>query len=701
LIQLFRRKRLKQKGFLADEVASNEDVGMKEPARLARFLIILPVVLLPASRAFAQVKTPKWTEVRSPHFTVLTDGGERQARRLAEQFEAIRSVFEQTLRLRVESGKPFAVMAFRDEKSMRAAMPEYWEKKGLAHPAGGLQSGGDKIYAFIRLDAGDESTYRIVNHEYTHMVLRLSFRSLPLWVSEGLAEFYGNSTIGEREVGLGRPNAYGLEILRGGRQIPLAELFRVSYDSPYYRDADKAPMFYSESWALTHYLMLTERTEAGQPNRLSRFLSLLGQGVDQDEAMRRVFDDLGRLQTDLARYVERSAFPYVWVKTKAAGAPQDFVARVLSPAETAERLGDFRLHDGQLRDAKPLLEEALRLQPDLASAQESLGFLLMRQGDRAEALRWFDRAIAGDSRNFLAHYYHATLTLAELGTAEGAGQAEASLGRALQLNPHFAPAYVALARIYLGDDRKVERALELVRKAVDIEPGNFSYQMMFGAVLVRLGRNEEALKLAQALERSARSQEEKSRARSFLESANQVQEKRDPGVDQKQDSDQGVRETRAAHAPAGSQPFSFSWSILSQPVLVSNTLHAAGSGDGLYISKTYDDVWAATIRALTKDYEILYSGKDSGHIMAERMAGAKADPAFGSITVWVEERDGGIGVNITVPLDEEIPLSKRTALYKSLFEDIAAILAGGSAHLDASRICTCCGSLDRREGPPA
>ena len=501
---------------------------MREPARFVRFLIILQVVLLPASRAFPQGKAQKWTEVQSPHFTVVTDGSERQGRQLAYQFEAIRAVFEQTLRLRVESGKPFVVIAFKDEKSMRAAMPQYWEEKGLAHPAGGFQSRGDKIYAFIRLDAGGDDTCVIVYHEYTHMVLDLNVRSLPLWMSEGLAEFYSYSTIRDNQISLGRPAPYLIRTLREGKRLPLEELFRVSHDSPHYTEEAKAPMFYAQSWALTHYLMLGEKTEAGQGNRLTRFLALLGEGVGRDEAARQVFDDPDRLQASLGRYMERSAFPYIWVKTKAEGAPNDFGARVLSPAETAARLGDFQLHNGRPQDAKSLLEEALRLQPDLASAQESLGFLLMRQGDRAEALRRFDKAIAGDSKSFLAHYYHATLTLNDLGATEGAGQAEASLSKALRLNPYFAPAYIALARLYLRDDQRVERALELVRKAVDLEPGSFSNQMMLGNVLVRLGRYEEALKLAKSMERSARSQAERDMVQSFIESLNQAQEKKGP-----------------------------------------------------------------------------------------------------------------------------------------------------------------------------
>ena len=154
---------------------------------------------------------------------------------------------------------------------------------------------------------------------------------------------------------------------------------------------------------------------------------------------------------------------------------------MLSPAETAARLGDFQLHNGRPQDARPLLEEALRLQPGLASAQESLGFLFIQLGDRAEALRRFDQAIADDSKSFLAHYYHATLTQTDPEATDRYGQAEAGLVTALRLNPYFAPAYVALAGLYLRDDQKLERALELIRKALDLEPGSFESQMMLGS----------------------------------------------------------------------------------------------------------------------------------------------------------------------------------------------------------------------------
>jgi tetratricopeptide (TPR) repeat protein len=651
---------------------------VRRAASVGQGAFALQFALLVASAAFAQIQAHKWIEVRSPHFLVVTDGSERQGRQLAGRFEAIRSVFEETLGLKVESGKPFVVMGFKDEKSMRAVMPEFWKEKGRAHPVGWFQPAEDKVYAVIRLDAGEDGPYATVYHEFTHMVLDLNVRSLPLWMEEGLAQFYGFSTINGSEVGLGRPDANCIMRLRAAKRIPLDELFRVTHDSPYYTDADKAPTFYAQSWALTHYLMLAEKPAAGEHNRLSRFLALLSQGVGRDEATRRIFPDTGKLQAELTRYIERTTFPYLPVKTKANGGTDEYAARVLSPAETAARLGDFELHDHRPQDAKPLLEEALRLDPGLAVAEESLGLMFMRQGDRAEALKRFDRAIAGDSRNFLAHYYHALLTLGEGGSTEEGGPAETDLLAALRLNPQFVPAYIALAKLYLAVDGKTERALELVRRAVDLEPGDFSNQMMLLSVLVRLGRNETALGLAKAMEQGARSENEKKRVRSFIDSLNPAHGKTDQGPGSKQGGDAAtVRDEEPVGYAPGHSVF-YTWTVLGKPLATSDdTILPAGSGDALFSSAPYDAVWAATLKALAEDYKILNSDKKTGRILAETGDISSTGTPFRSLSIRVQQRGMDVGVNVKVGAKEELSPEAKKSLLASLFEDIAVLLSVG------------------------
>jgi len=57
-----------------------------------------------------------WIEIRSPHFTVLSNAGESEGRKTALQFEEVRALFHQGFpKLRVDSGKPTIVFAIKNE----------------------------------------------------------------------------------------------------------------------------------------------------------------------------------------------------------------------------------------------------------------------------------------------------------------------------------------------------------------------------------------------------------------------------------------------------------------------------------------------------------------------------------------------------------------------------------------------------------
>jgi hypothetical protein len=51
-------------------------------------------VLCICAQALARDASPSWVEVRSAHFTVLTDSSEKRGRQLLDQFERMRWVFQ-------------------------------------------------------------------------------------------------------------------------------------------------------------------------------------------------------------------------------------------------------------------------------------------------------------------------------------------------------------------------------------------------------------------------------------------------------------------------------------------------------------------------------------------------------------------------------------------------------------------------------
>jgi hypothetical protein len=57
-----------------------------------KYTVLLTFLLL-ARMAAAHDKPENWLEVRSQHFTVVTNANEKAGRRIADQFERMRSVF--------------------------------------------------------------------------------------------------------------------------------------------------------------------------------------------------------------------------------------------------------------------------------------------------------------------------------------------------------------------------------------------------------------------------------------------------------------------------------------------------------------------------------------------------------------------------------------------------------------------------------
>ncbi len=89
-------------------------------------------------------------------------------------------------------------------------------------------------------------------HEYTHYMLRKADGWLPLWLNEGLAQFYENTDIDAKITWLGETNPQQLMYLKRNDLLPIKTLLTIDARSPYYHDEDKSSIFYSESWAMTH-----------------------------------------------------------------------------------------------------------------------------------------------------------------------------------------------------------------------------------------------------------------------------------------------------------------------------------------------------------------------------------------------------------------------------------------------------------------
>ncbi|MGA2808932.1 MAG: tetratricopeptide repeat protein [Terracidiphilus sp.] len=480
-------------------------------------LILLAVFFCPALRA-----AESWIELRSPHFTVLTDSNEKQARHIADQFERMRWVFQTMYpKVNVDPPQPIVVLAARDQKSFATLEPAAYLAKGQIKLGGLFLQAPDTNYMLLRLDAGEEHPYAAIYHEYTHLQFASVSAWLPLWLNEGFAEFMQNTEIRDKDVFVGQPNVDDILYLRQNRIIPLSVLFSVDRNSPYYHEEQKGSVFYAESWALTHYLEVTDHEKGA--NRLGDYFRLVSQHVDPVTAGETAFGDLKKLQTALEYYIQVGN--YKQFKLSSAAAPIDesaYKVRLLTPAETDAVRADFLVDVRRTAEARTLLEGLLKQNPDNAQAHEGMGHLEQREGDLDGARKSFEQAVKLGSQSYLAHYSFAMLTMMQ-GGGEPDKRVEESLRAAIRLNPRYAPAYGLLAEVLAMQREKLDEARLVNLKAIELDPANVSYRVNAANILMSLDRYADAEAVLRNAIKMAKDSSDKAMVEGRLNAVAQIQ----------------------------------------------------------------------------------------------------------------------------------------------------------------------------------
>jgi len=457
-----------------------------------------------------------WVEVRSAHFVVSTNAGEKEGRRIADQFEQIRTLFHSAFgNLRVDPGQPVLILAAKNENTMKMLLPEDWEVKGHVHPAGLYQQGEDKHYVVLQLDSGGKNPFHALYHEYTHALLHLNFTGLPLWLDEGIAEFYGNSKLDEKEARVGTIDETHLHILSQNKLLPIETLLNVEHSSSYYNEANQASVFYAECWALVHYLMVDP--EAQKRQLLKNFLAAWDKSGNQVEAARQAFGDLKEFGKAIEAYSRQTTFRVVVYKNKEQAGDKNYATRSLPPGEVSALRGDCAAHRNQFEQAEPRVKQAVQLEPSLAISHEALGYYLYRKEDHQGADREMTKAMELGSASFVPPYYHGLLLLrGGLGGAQAAQEAIQSFQRATAVNTGFAPAFEGLAQAYSLSPETQKQAVQAGIQAAKLEPANHAYATNLVYLLLNNDRVADARQLAQRLLEKAASAQERQMAQELL-----------------------------------------------------------------------------------------------------------------------------------------------------------------------------------------
>lgn len=463
-----------------------------------------------------------WISVRTKNFTLIGNAGEKDIRKVGLKLEQFREVFTRLFpKMIFNTPVPTTVVVFKSDSS-------YAPFKPGPNIAGYFQPGPDVNYITLTTEVrGEQDPFSVIFHEYTHLLIENTFPEVPVWFNEGLAEYYSTFRItDDQKISLGTPIGNHVFLLRESKMLPLRTLFEVDHKSPHYNESKKQGIFYAQSWALMHYLIIGK---AGKAEQLSKFMELLNTKTPLEQAFQQAFGmPMEAMEKDLREYVRKDRYNVlnghfenkIELDTTNQATP-------LTEAEAQAYLGDLLAHSRR-KDAYTYLEKALKLDPNLGMAHASIGMLYFYEGKVKEAHASLERAVAANSQNYLAHYYYAYTLSYGNGTVseyspEVAAKIRHHLQKAIELRPDYTESYKLLAWVSTVTGDGLDEAIVSMKRALSISPGRHDFINTLARLYLRKQDYKTARGLLEQVVKSNASDDERQNAQEMLNELNRFE----------------------------------------------------------------------------------------------------------------------------------------------------------------------------------
>jgi tetratricopeptide (TPR) repeat protein len=489
-------------------------------------LCLCGLFLLPVTASAAD----KWLSIQTKNFLLVGNAGESDIRRAGRNLEEFRSAITMIFpKMEQTSSVPTTILVFKNDESFKPFKPLY--KGQPSNALAFFQPGEDANY--IALTANLMSP-NVILHEYMHFLLRENIGGLPLWISEGLAECYSTFEIsGRNDFTIGKPPEQHIATFSTPQQfIPIKRLLTIQDNSPEYNEESRQGMFYAESWAIVHYLVLG--TESKRRTQFSQLLTLLSSGQKFEDAFGEAFQtDYGTLEDEVRDYIRKRTS---WPMTKLTSRDslqvdvRSMTTHTLSEAESEFYLGDLLLHLSRFADAEPHLKTALSKDPNLTPAQTSLAMMQVRQRRYDDAITVLKKLAESDSKNHAVHFYYAyaldradsEATAAAANNTDKYETMRKHAKTSAELAPRYVEAYALLARIDLNAGENLDEAEMALKKAITLAPGRDDLQMLLAQTYLRANRVPDARGVLANVERVTTNPDVRRRATALLDQTEQT-----------------------------------------------------------------------------------------------------------------------------------------------------------------------------------
>lgn len=437
--------------------------------------------------------------VRTPALTIIGDQSPSTLREVAIQLEQFRAVVAGLIAgANRPPSLPTDVFVFGTRAAMRPYLPV--ANGRVAALAGFFQRDSDVNTIALSLERMDESS-AVAYHEYTHLLVGDAVRSLPVWLNEGIAEYYSTYRLvdGGREAQIGRPPEGRLALLRED-SLPMSTVIGVDHSSALYNESDRRSLFYAQSWAMTHYV-LTQMPNGGEA--INRYAGAIAEGRTPHEAF---FAAFGRTPADfdnvLRVYVQRPSFAGTrFIFRDRVDTVEPGPAQPLSALQADAWLADLQRRVGREAEAAPRIDAAAAADPEVAITHLAAGLLRFAQQRTGEGVIELERAAALAPGDFQTQYLHGVWLLRadSIAAAERSDAAARALRRAVELRPESSDAHAWLAYAQMQKDDTLADARRSIERAIELAPGRADHRLRWADIRMLQGAYGDARALLNQL----------------------------------------------------------------------------------------------------------------------------------------------------------------------------------------------------------
>jgi tetratricopeptide (TPR) repeat protein len=201
-----------------------------------------------------------WIRVRSERFDVISNSPEERTRELVADVETLAAALIHVSERFLPSRRRATVFIFERRKESQPYFDLLFAQENaratgayVRYDGGGVMiiDGSRKVSPLRRDDPG----IRTAMHELMHDLLRQIDSAPPLWLEEGMAEYFSNARVDSGRVIAGEPIREHISLMQRRNLMTLDELFAVKAES---LDAS-SPHFYAQSWAAVNWLIGSDR----------------------------------------------------------------------------------------------------------------------------------------------------------------------------------------------------------------------------------------------------------------------------------------------------------------------------------------------------------------------------------------------------------------------------------------------------------